>query len=260
MDKNSFIFYLNWAKMMLKLDSETKCDLIDAVCNYELGNEVSFTTPTAEAIFESMEKILQRDAEKYQKRVEKAKQAAEKRWQNKQDDANASPSNAHECERISKHSDNDNVNDNVNDNDNDNVNVNDNVINISNTTTLSKQSNISSSSTSDENVIVEVYNSTDFPKVRALSAQRKKAIKARLKTFSKNDIIQAINIAAMSSFLNGNNDRNWRADFDWIFGVKSGGDQHLTRILEGHYSGNSRNGNWMSRLAAEVGGIVNDSS
>ena len=69
-----------------------------------------------------------------------------------------------------------------------------------------------------------------------ISEQRRKAIKARLKTFTPEEILKAFKMADASSFLHGNGDKNWVADFDWIMGVKSGGDQHLTRILEGHYS------------------------
>jgi hypothetical protein len=85
-------------------------------------------------------------------------------------------------------------------------------------------------------MVVEEYNKTSFPKVNKISEQRRKAIKSRLKTFTPEEILKAFKMADASPFLHGNGDKNWVADFDWIMGVKSGGDQHLTRILEGHYS------------------------
>jgi hypothetical protein len=47
--------------------------------------------------------------------------------------------------------------------------------------------------------------------------------------------MHAFSLAESSKFLCGSNDKNWKADFDWIIGTNSGGDQHLTRILEGAY-------------------------
>jgi hypothetical protein len=116
-----------------------------------------------------------------------------------------------------------------------NININNNSIS---TTTVSNKSNILTTTTTSSAVqmVVEEYNKTSFPKVNKISEQRRKAIKARLKTFSLEEILKAFRMADASSFLHGNGDKNWVADFDWIMGVKSGGDQHLTRILEGHYS------------------------
>ena len=83
--------------------------------------------------------------------------------------------------------------------------------------------------------IVDMYHSIciSYPKLRGLSETRKKAIKARLKTYSLSDLEEAFRKAEASSFMKGNNNRNWSADFDWII-VKSGGGT-LAKILEGKY-------------------------
>lgn len=89
---------------------------------------------------------------------------------------------------------------------------------------------------SDESVscqqIVDLYNSIckSFPSVRSLSEARKKAIKARLKTYSLDDFKTVFENAEASSFLKGGNDRNWSANFDWLIA-----DKNMIKVLEGNY-------------------------
>lgn len=81
--------------------------------------------------------------------------------------------------------------------------------------------------------IVDMYNSIckSFPSVRSLSESRKKAIKARLKTYTIEDIKTVFENAEASSFLKGRNDRNWSANFDWMIS-----DKNMAKILEGNYA------------------------
>lgn len=85
----------------------------------------------------------------------------------------------------------------------------------------------------DYEAIVNDYNNTciSYPKVTALSEARKKAIKARLKTVSIEDIHKAFEMAEQSDFLKGANNRNWSANFDWIMK-----DANLAKILDGNYT------------------------
>lgn len=87
----------------------------------------------------------------------------------------------------------------------------------------------------DETPYQEVVNlfhdiCRSYPRVRALSENRKKAIKARLKKWSLSDIREAFTKAEQSDFMKGANNRNWSADFDWMMN-----DANLTKILEGKY-------------------------
>lgn len=70
-----------------------------------------------------------------------------------------------------------------------------------------------------------------FPKVRSLSDARKKAIKARLNTYSMEDFRTVFQNAENSSFLKGKNDRNWQANFDWLIA-----DKNMAKVLEGNYA------------------------
>lgn len=80
--------------------------------------------------------------------------------------------------------------------------------------------------------IVDMYNDTcvSFPQLKALSDARKKAIKARLKTYSLDDFKLMFTKAEASSFLKGGNDRNWSATFDWMLK-----DANMAKILDGNY-------------------------
>ena len=75
---------------------------------------------------------------------------------------------------------------------------------------------------------------TSYPKITTLSETRKKAIKARLKTYSLDDFKALFEKAEASAFLKGGNDRNWSADFDWL--IK---DSSMAKVLEGKYDNRS---------------------
>ena len=84
--------------------------------------------------------------------------------------------------------------------------------------------------------IADMYNDTcvSFPRLTSLSDARKKAIKARLKTYSLEDFRKMFFRAEASSFLKGKNDRNWSATFDWM--IK---DSNMAKILDGNYDDRS---------------------
>lgn len=87
--------------------------------------------------------------------------------------------------------------------------------------------------------IVDLYHSicVSFPSVRSLSDARKKAIKARLNTYSVEDFKAMFEKAEASSFLKGGNDRNWTATFDWL--IK---DANMAKVLDGNYDDKGKAG------------------
>ena len=84
----------------------------------------------------------------------------------------------------------------------------------------------------DYQQIADMYNETcvSFPKCTALSESRKKAIKARLKTYSVDDFRKLFEKAQKSSFLKGKNNSSWSANFDWL--IK---DNNMVKVLDGNY-------------------------
>jgi predicted phage replisome organizer len=102
------------------------------------------------------------------------------------------------------------------------------------------EEDIISSPKIDYQQIVDLYHSicTSYPKVRSLSDARRKAIKARLNTYSLEEFKTVFENAENSSFLKGKNDRNWAANFDWLIA-----DKNMAKVLEGNYADRGRKEN-----------------
>lgn len=85
----------------------------------------------------------------------------------------------------------------------------------------------------DYQLIADMYNNTcvSFPKLTKLSEKRKKAIKARLNTYNIDDFKKLFEMAESSSFLKGQNNRNWSATFDWLIQ-----DGNMAKTLDGNYT------------------------
>lgn len=80
--------------------------------------------------------------------------------------------------------------------------------------------------------IVQMYNEIckSFPAVTKISEKRKKAISARLKSYTIEEIRRCFELAESSDFLKGANSRNWKADFDWLMC-----DSNIAKVLDGKY-------------------------
>lgn len=92
-----------------------------------------------------------------------------------------------------------------------------------------------------ENKIKEIYNSTctNLPEIQKITEKREKAIDKFLQEFTEEQFQEICSIANNNPFLTGNNDRKWKADFDFLMRIDK-----ATSILEGKYgsSTSSRNG------------------
>ena len=86
--------------------------------------------------------------------------------------------------------------------------------------------------------IVDMFNSicVSFPSVKILSDGRKKAIKARLNTYSIEDFRRMFEKAEASTFLKGGNSNNWSATFDWLLK-----DSNMAKVLDGNYDNRPEN-------------------
>jgi hypothetical protein len=76
----------------------------------------------------------------------------------------------------------------------------------------------------------------NIPKLRTLTNTRKKQIKSLLKDYSEGDILEAFDKVKQSKFMNGQNDRNWTATFDWV--IKPG---NFVKVLEGNFDDKAQN-------------------
>jgi uncharacterized protein YdaU (DUF1376 family) len=69
-----------------------------------------------------------------------------------------------------------------------------------------------------------------FPPVRKMTTARKRQLRARLRDSTFDEWQQAMGALERSAFCRGENDRGWRADFDFLLQPKS-----FTKLLEGAY-------------------------
>jgi hypothetical protein len=95
--------------------------------------------------------------------------------------------------------------------------------------------------------VIDLYHEicVSYPKIRAVSKGRGKAILALRDNYSMEDLKTVFENAESSSFLKGNNDRKWRATFDWM--ITEG---NFVKILEGNYADKGRKEmvpGWMER-------------
>lgn len=82
--------------------------------------------------------------------------------------------------------------------------------------------------------IKNLYHSIciSYPKITQIDGNRKKAVAARWRTYKSLDKFEELfRLAESSSFLKGENDRNWSADFDWMMKPTN-----FSKILENKYA------------------------
>lgn len=80
--------------------------------------------------------------------------------------------------------------------------------------------------------IKDLYNEicVSFPRLTVLSDKRKQTIKARLNSYSFEQIKEVFEKAETSDFLKGKNNRDWQANFDWLMK-----DSNFAKVLDGNY-------------------------
>ena len=108
--------------------------------------------------------------------------------------------------------------------------------------TMQKHTNNNDNNDNNENKYIHIkdmYNEicVSFPRLTVLSDRRKKAIKARLNTYSAEQIRELFTKAEASDFLKGKNNRNWQANFDWLIN-----DANMAKVLDGNYDNKKKVG------------------
>jgi hypothetical protein len=99
-----------------------------------------------------------------------------------------------------------------------------------------KDKSINNKTIKDKSIIdniINLYNEicTNLPSIKKITDKRKTALNKFAKEFTEDEIKQIFNLANSSEFLTGQNDRGWKADFDFILRTDK-----ATAILEGKYS------------------------
>ena len=101
-------------------------------------------------------------------------------------------------------------------------------------TDLSKTENSSTTEKVEKefiDTVIKKWNDIGLNTVRNIKGKRLDSLHARIKEYSKDDVLTVIENVKYSDFLKGNNNRNWTADIDWILKPNN-----FIKVLEGNYN------------------------
>lgn len=105
------------------------------------------------------------------------------------------------------------------------------IIKEQNNTQIEEESNKTKISKAQQ--VVDRYNAicTNLPKVVRLTDKRRRAVRLIYgKGYTPEQLDEVFRKAQASSFCAGQNDRHWKADFDWLLN-----ESNLVKVLEGKY-------------------------
>ena len=206
MGKKSFVFYNNWAVLFSSLDNEDAGALIKAICCHSLGMKENKLNGTLDAIYQMIASTMDNDAEKYDTTCQKRREAIKTRWENRENQKNTNvyksiQGNTDVFNDIQMHYDKDKDKD--------------------------KDKDIH---TVYESVQGEYNQLSNLPKCNAITKGRKEKIDTLLEIFSFEEIIGVFNKANNTSWLCGNNEKRWKADFDWLIDI-----DNFVKVQDGRY-------------------------
>lgn len=246
-DKKHFLFNLEWVEILKELPSEVRYEVYDAIMEYVASGILSDLKPIAKGVFLFIKKEIDYNESQYQKTVNARKEAGSKGGKARQAKRLlATQANAAFAKQNKQNLANSSINDIdiVSDND---------ILELDESNSLSGDmtpdcrdaERKEESSFSSSKSIINYANLRDFfnarmdkenaviSRIRSITDKRKKAVNARCREYGKDAIFTVILNASKSDFLNGKNNRNWVADFDWIFLPNN-----FPKILEGNYNNN----------------------
>lgn len=250
---DSFILYTSDYQLIEGLTDEQLGQLTRALFIYARDGEVINLEPVVRMAFVFIKDKIDRNQAKYQKKCERLRANAQKRW-GMQKDANDTEA----CNPIQKHtkeyksmqlhtngclydSDSDS------DSDSDASKLADNnkpskegILSASVKTAAPGGGKGSKSQKIDYAAVKEYWNrkhdetKSAMPPITLMTENRKVMVKARFRQ-CKGDVktlYRVIDIAMASDFMNGNNKHGWLGKFDWIFG----NEQNFAKVLEGNFN------------------------
>ena len=246
----SFILYTSDYQLIEGLTDEQIGQLSRALFIYARDGEVINLEPVVRMAFAFIKDKIDRNQAKYQKKCERLRANAQKRW-GMQKDANDTEAcnpiqkNTKEYKRMQLHT-NGYLRDSDSDSDSDTSKLVDNnkpskegILSASVLADAPDGGKVLKSSNINYAGIKEYWNrkhdetGSAMPRITLMTDNRKVMVKARLRQCKGDErvLYKAIDIAMASDFMNGNNGKGWLAKFDWIFG----NEQNFTKVLEGNY-------------------------
>ena len=100
---------------------------------------------------------------------------------------------------------------------------------INNLTNNSKEE-VEEEKSKNYKIILNAWNELPIASITGIRGKRLDALRARMKEYSQDDILKAIDLIKKCPFLLGDNQRNWQITFDWFLKPNN-----FPKVLEGNY-------------------------
>ena len=238
MERNSFIFYKGQREAIKDLPDDVRLEIYESIIEYATTGNLRGLKPMANIAFNFIKIDIDRDTEKYMSIVERNKSNGSKGGRPKSENPKE-PKEPTKPTGLFGNPKEPTKPDNDNEYDNDYVDDNDSHLKKKETSPKGESKKDELSLFPEEKIdwggLMDYFNSTfkgKLPAIKSIDAKRKKAIKARVAQYGKQAIFDVFQLVLDSPFLLGQNDKNWRCTFDWIFLPTK-----FTNILEGNYNG-----------------------
>lgn len=261
---DSFILYTSDYQLIEGLTDEQLGQLTRALFIYARDGEVINLEPVVRMAFVFIKDKIDRNQQKYQKKCERLRANAQKRW-GMQKDANDTEAYNHiqkhtnECESMQLHangclydSDSDS------DSDSDVSKETDNNIPSKEGLSISENPKVDPAKRCakiDFSAIKEYWNNKHdqsgsvMRRLTLMSDQRKGNVRSRIREYGGDVqmVYKAIDKAMASDFMNGKNGKGWVASFDWMMCPSN-----FPKVLEGNYDNEQPAGSQQPQAAAKA--------
>ena len=206
--RNSFVFYASFYEALENLPAENQLELYTAICKYSLYDETPEMSGISKAMFTLMKPNIDAATKRYDANAENGKKGG--RPKKSQPETQLKP-NKNPTETQLKPN-----------------------LNLNKDKDSDKDENEDSDKEWDKEyqLIAGLYSSLcpSLPPIKSLTPSRVEIIQESLNTFSVDDFRECFILAESSGFLTGNNERQWKASFDWLIDANN-----MAKVLEGNY-------------------------
>ena len=216
--KNSFVMYKTWRPFFETLTDSQAAELIRAIFARQDGEEYELEDVALKAIFNMISETFEEADGKY-------KETCERNARNRTSRDESSPVVTSRDQSSPVVHDNDSDNDSDSDSDSDNgFESEKEVLSVSTETDCQPEA--------DAKEVVERWNTLGVCPVErvAMSSKRGQMLRARIKEYGIDKVLDAIDNVRESEYLRGQNKSGWTITFDWF--VKP---NNFIKVLEGQY-------------------------
>ena len=243
MAKLGFVFRFEWAEILSEYPAELRLAVYDAIIRYaETGEVDSLDDGAARMAFSFIRNDVNYDSEKYQAECERRSTAGKRniarRW-----DKNTNGINGIPADTKNSYRDRDRDRDSECDSESDRKK------NVANAT-LKESAAVAALSTADaddavssaerpnvdEREFIDAWNSARaknnaiVPPVQTIKGRRLAMLKARIKDYGEQRVVEVFGRAAASGFLNGGGSQGFVANIDWVLRPNN-----FVKVMEGNY-------------------------